>query len=263
MKTKNKFIDNLWIYFQQTYCIKTRNVLVENYLYLVTYHAVAMYKKLPPEVSYDDLYSDGVLGLIQAVEKFDLDKNIQFSTFASHRVLGMIRDGLRNRDYVPRLVRQKYKKFNEEINSIQQKLGYKPTGGEIRDCLNINRNDFADKQKDHGQIMNKISLDNCYSSNKSDFARESLLSEAIVDIDKEMINRLNYIDFSNLSIFQDLSRQSRLILILYYRDGFTMKEIAKVIGLHETRISQIHSETLALLKRKLHRRQINKVSDYY
>jgi len=249
---ENKFINNLWLYYRSNRNINTRNALVKYYLHIVAVRAGAMAKKLYPVVQYDDLYSDGVLGLIQAVESFNIDKNIRFATYANHRVLGAIKDGLRDRDYVPRQVRQRNKKFIEKVNSIQQRLGRIPHEEEIRTRMQISQAEFIKRNNDHGRIANLVSLDAKISS-QPDFDREVILADVLEYNDIEREVKLNRLDFISLDIIKNLCIRDRTILILYYCDELTFNEIGAAVGLSESRIWQIHLGIIEQLREKLYR----------
>lgn len=242
----DKFIKNIWQRYQQTRNIDLRNILIEEYLPIVSYHAGNIATGTPSEVQHDDLYSDGVLGLISAVKHFDPDKNIKFETFAAHRVRGQIKDGLRKRDYVPRQVRIRHNQFARQIEAIQQNLGYAPHEDELRKRMRISRAEFAKRSKDHGRIAGKLSISN--PRFESDSNRDTTFSETLADRHCDVPTITSRRDFAKSRIMRGLSRENKLILTLYYCDGMSQKEIGQTIGISESRVSQMHKSLLERLR---------------
>ncbi len=251
--TRDDSIEQIWPAFKAEPSRKElRNRLVENYLPLVRYNGERIWSRLPDGVELDDLISAGVFGLMDAIDSFDMSRGVKFETFCTPRIRGAILDELRKMDWVPRMVRSKATKLNEAIRVLQSSLGRRPTEQELAERLEISREELDVMVRD-ATAVNLVSLQR--KRNESDGSKE--MHEVDVIADKKGIDptrRENRHDLMRL-VTRGLNRNERLIMILYYYEEMTMKEIGQTLMLSESRVSQMHSNILLRLQSQLDRRR--------
>ena len=229
-----------------------RNILMENYLPIVKYNAERIAAKLPDEIDHDDLISAGIFGLMDAIDAFDTDRGVKFETYCAPRIRGAILDELRSMDWVPRLVRSRAHKLERVARQLESTLGRAPTEPEIAEELNLPRGELEKLLRDANAVT-QVSLSRKH--NETDSSKE--VCEIDVIEDKRGRNPVNEIQKKDLKdiITRGLSRAERLILILYYYEEMTMKEIGLTLDLSESRVSQMHSSILTRLKEQLQTRR--------
>lgn len=253
MKTKQKpNIDEIWKQFHQTRDNQFRNILLEHYRALVRYAAERLYSKLPDKVELDDLISAGTFGLMDAIDAFDPDRGVKFETYCSPRIRGSILDELRSMDWVPRLVRARASQLTKATRALETHLGRKPTEKETAEEMDLDMEEFNRLQKDANAI-GVVSLETKY--NDSDGEKD--IREIDVIKDKKSENPLieaQKRDLKNL-LTKGLTRAERLIIVLYYYEEMTMKEIGATLDLSESRVSQMHSSIVARLKAQMNTRK--------
>ncbi len=245
-------IANLWkSYRDNPEDMSLRNRLVEHYLPLVRYHGQRVWSRLPDGVDLDDLISAGVFGLMDAIDAFDLNRDVKFETYCASRIRGAMLDELRNMDWVPRLVRTKAKKINEATKILDDRLGRKPTEKEIADYLEISMEDYEKMAKEANTAM-VTSLNKKWC--ETDGSKEVSELDVLEDLrGEDPTSRLQKIDTMRL-VTKGLKRNERLILLLYYYQDMTMKEIGATLDLSESRVSQIHSSIVQRLQGTLSER---------
>ncbi|MCO6458454.1 MAG: FliA/WhiG family RNA polymerase sigma factor [Pirellulaceae bacterium] len=229
-----------------------RNQLIERYLPLVRYNGERIWSRLPDGVEIDDLMSAGVFGLMDAIESFDLSRGVKFETFCVPRIRGAMLDELRNMDWVPRLVRSKASKLHEAIKLLETGLGRKPTDVELAEHLAVSVAEI-ERMRIEASSVNLVSLNRTWTD--SDGTKD--VSEADILEDKrgeDPTRRLQKNDLMRL-VTKGLNRSERLIMILYYYEELTMKEIGLTLDLSESRVSQMHSSILNRLQIQLGRRR--------
>lgn len=244
-------IQEIWLEYRKTRTEGLRNYLMEKYLPLVRYNAERIYARLPDEVDIEDLMSAGLFGLMDAIDAFDLDRNVKFETYCAPRIRGAILDELRAMDWVPRLVRHRSAKVDSARQKFEMAYGRPPTDDELAKFLQLAPEEF-EKVKRDSSAVGTHSITRKFAS--SDGSRE--LREIDVVKDEAGSNPLHEMQRRDLKdmITKGLSRAERLIVILYYYEGMTMKEIGATLDLSESRVSQMHSSILARLKAQmLHR----------
>ena len=246
-------ITNLWMEYRNTPDDKIlRNRLVEHYLPLVRYHGQRVWSRLPDGVELDDLISAGVFGLMDAIDAFDLSRDVKFETYCASRIRGAMLDELRNMDWVPRLVRTKAKKINEATKILDDRLGRKPTEAEIADFLELSVEDY-EKMAKEANTASVVSLNKKWT--ETDGSKEVSELDVLEDQRSEdPTSRLQKIDTMRL-VTKGLKRNERLILLLYYYQDMTMKEIGATLDLSESRVSQIHSSIVQRLQGSLSERK--------
>lgn len=245
-------IEQLWIKFKDNPTQELRNRLVEIYYPLVKYNAERIWSRLPEGVELDDLISAGVFGLIDAIDAFDLSRGVKFETYCVPRIRGAMLDELRTMDWVPRLVRSKASKLNEAVKNLEARLGRSPSEVELAEELQIS---VAELEK----MMLDANAVNLISLNKKWYETDSYKDVREIDIleDKkgeDPTRRIQKNDLMRL-VTKGLNRNERLIIILYYYEELTMKEIGATLDLSESRVSQMHSAIVQRLQQQLGRRR--------
>jgi RNA polymerase sigma factor FliA len=229
-----------------------RNALIEKYLPLVRYNAERVWSKLPEGVDLNDLISAGVFGLMDAIEAFDLERGVKFETYCVPRIRGAMLDELRTMDWVPRLVRSKASKLEAARKEAEAELGRPPSDAEIARKMGLPIEEF-EKHKAEASAVNLVSL------NKKWYETDSYKDVREIDIledqkGEDPTQGIQKRDLMRL-VTKGLNRNERLIIILYYYEELTMKEIGNTLGLSESRVSQMHSSIVARLKDQLSRRR--------
>jgi len=243
----------LWAEFKQDMSNQElRNRLVEIYLPLVKYNGERIWARLPEGVELDDLISAGVFGLMDAIDAFDLSRGVKFETYCVPRIRGAMLDELRTMDWVPRLVRSKASKLNEAMKNVEARLGRAPTEVDLAAELSLTVPELEKMILD-ANAVNLISL------NKKWYETDSYKDVREIDIleDKkgeDPTKRIQKNDLMRL-VTKGLNRNERLIIILYYYEELTMKEIGATLDLSESRVSQMHSSIVQRLQNQLHRRR--------
>lgn len=238
-------INELWKNYKDKQDAKAKEALIVHYVELVKIVAGRIYNSKNRDLEFDDLVSFGVIGLIDAIEKFDIDKNVKFETYANIRIRGAIIDQIRSLDWIPRSARQKYKDMEEAIGTLQSKHE-----GEITEEMIANQMDISvvelNKMLGEFTTFSVVSLEEKLSENTGfnpvsenmDFQPESNL------LDHDLKAQLR-------ESIDQLPERERLIVSLYYFSELTYKEIAEVLEISESRISQLHTKAILKLKTSL------------
>jgi len=243
--------EELWRKYKTSHDPKIRNFLVAQYAPLVKYVAGKVSVGLPNHVEYDDLVGYGVFGLFDAIDKYDPDKHVKFKTYAVARIRGAIFDELRSIDWVPRSVRQKSRELEESVRKLESSLGRAVSDSEIAAELGITL-------KELDTTLLKISSTSLLSLNDVRNVGDDSPSVAIGDtitsptaihpdviIEKEEMKKVIF------GAIQELPDNEKKVLILYYFEDLTLKEIGKVLEVTESRISQLHTKAIIRLRAKL------------
>jgi len=245
-------IEQVWEQFHKTRDDYHRNLLMEHYRNIVRYSAERLHAKLPDKVELDDLISAGIFGLMDAIDAFDPNRGVKFETYCSPRIKGSILDELRSMDWVPRLVRARAHQLSKVTHSLEIHLGRKPTEEEIAEELNMSMEEFARLKRDANAVT-QVSLNTKYSDGDGekdireiDIIKDKRSENPVVEVQKR--------DLKNL-LTKGLTRAERLIIILYYYEEMTMKEIGLTLDLSESRVSQMHSSIIARLKAQMNTRK--------
>ncbi|MCS7022991.1 MAG: FliA/WhiG family RNA polymerase sigma factor [Gemmataceae bacterium] len=245
-------IQALWKEYRASRSVELRNKLIEHYLPLVKYNAERIWSRLPEGVELDDLISAGIFGLMDAIEAFDLDRGVKFETYCVPRIRGAMLDELRTMDWVPRLVRSKASKLQTARKELEAELGRPPRPEELAAKLGIPLEEL-DAYLGEATAVNLVSL------NKKWYETDGYKDVREIDIleDKKAedpTGRLQNRDLMKL-VTRGLNRNERLIIILYYYEEMTMKEIGATLNLSESRVSQMHSSIVARLQAQLAKRK--------
>ena len=245
-------LKDLWRRYKTAGDDRARERLVVAYSPLVKYVAGRMGSGLPGHVEESDLISYGLTGLISAIERFDLDREIKFETYAITRIRGAIIDELRSLDWVPRSVRAKARDIERANQKLEARLQRAPTDEEMASELEITTEDFHEALL---QISNStlIALDELWNAGDSGADQVSLLDtlpdqgaldpQAVVD-QGELRDRIS-------GAIAALPEREKLVVALYYYENLTLREIGEVLGVTESRVSQLHTKAVLRLRSKL------------
>lgn len=237
-------IEEIWKKYKSTSDTSCKQELIKEYVSLVKIVAGRMYNFYGGNVEFDELIGFGIFGLIDAIEKFELDRDLKFETYAQIRIRGSIIDNLRKLDWIPRSLRKKAKLIESTVKKLENKLSRKVNEEDIAKDLDMTVDEVCSVL---GEIstFNLISLEDLivtkgdyYLNNESQITPEDkYANKEIKDILKDSVD--------------SLPRKERMVISLYYFDELTYKEIGKVLDLSESRISQIHSKAIIKLKNGL------------
>ena len=253
MKTGQELeISQIWEQFHKAHEDTDRNLLMEHYRDLVRYAAERLHAKLPDKVELDDLISAGTFGLMDAIDAYDPERGVKFETYCAPRIKGSILDELRSMDWVPRLVRARAHQLSRATQALEVNLGRKPLEEELAREMDLPMDEFTRLQKD-AKAVGLVSLNTKCSEGDGD--KDVCEIDVIKDQkSKDPLIEAQKRDLKNL-LTKGLTRAERLIIVLYYYEEMTMKEIGATLDLSESRVSQMHSSIVARLKAQLNTRK--------
>lgn len=245
-----------WVLYKVHGDPKAKEELILDNISLVKYVAERVKDNLPSEVDREDLISYGIFGLIDAIEKFDHSRGIKFETYAIPRIRGAILDGLRAYDTAPRSMRQKAKQIGKACAEVEKRLGRTATDGEIAEELGIGV-DSLNSMLSEVSRLTLLSLDDFILQGEEG---NVTLGERLED--KSSYNPAEIIELTEVRDaltegIDSLSEQERLVVTLYYYEGLTLKESSEVLGLSESRISQIRTKAVLKLRERMSHLQVN------
>ncbi|MGI5172186.1 RNA polymerase sigma factor WhiG [Treponema sp. OMZ 840] len=248
---EQKTEEELWVEFKKTKSIQLRDAFIRQYMPLVKYVAGKVAVGMPGNVEFDDLVGFGQFGLLDAINKFDPDKNVKFKTYAVTRIRGAIFDELRQMDWVPRSIRQKSREIEDTIVELESKLGRTATDEEIASAMNMSLADF------HHTVL-KVSAtsilslnDVWYSGEDSDRMSIGDSIESPSSLNPDVIVEREEIKRVITEAINELPEKEKMVLVLYYHEDLTFKEIGQVLQVSESRISQLHASANTRLRAKL------------
>lgn len=250
-KIKDADYKHLWEAYAKTKSADVKARLVEAYFPLVRYIAERLASTLPASVDVDDLTSMGTFGLIEAIDRFDLSRGFQFKTYCSARVRGAILDSLRTNDWVPRLVRLRANLVDKTMRRLHADLGREPTAPEMADALGLSLDAFR-ALKEEASPASMLSLTDETADDPEGGSRMIDLVRDAKGLDPRREQQRK--DVQEL-LFKDLSEKERVIVQMYYYEGLSMREIATMLRLTESRICQIHAKVIKRLQEKHSHRQ--------
>ena len=228
-----------------------RDQLIIRYAPWVKFIAMRMASKLPSHIQAEDLISAGIIGLIDALDKFNPTREVQFKTYAQIRIQGAMKDELRALDWASRSMRQKVKRLEHVYTTLEQELGRPPASEEVANSLGIEMDEF-EEMLDDVKGTSLVSLEELGQGPASE-DKTNLLEALLTREDQDPLEVLNLQDLKKaLSLaISELPEKERLVLSLYYFEELTMKEVGKVLNLTESRISQLHTQIVLRLRSKL------------
>ena len=243
--------DELWHEFKKCRSTKIRDQFIRQYMPLVKYVAGKVSSGMPESVEFDDLVGYGQFGLLDAISKYDPDKNVKFKTYAVTRIRGAIFDELRELDWVPRSVRQKSREIEDTITELEAKLGRTASDAEIAKAMGMTESEYESVvMKVSG--TNILSLNDVwYSNDDSDNMSIGDNIEAPNSMNPDVIVEREEIKRVIIQAINELPQNEKMVIILYYHEDLTFKEIGKVLNVSESRISQLHSKANLRLRAKL------------
>ncbi|MFQ9085780.1 MAG: FliA/WhiG family RNA polymerase sigma factor [Roseburia sp.] len=237
----------LWETYRKSPTPEMREQIILEYAPLVKVVAGRLSMYLGYNVEYEDLVSYGIFGLIDAIDKFDMQKDVKFETYASLRIRGAILDQIRKMDWIPRTVRQKQKKIDEAIRNIEMRTGKNATDEQVAGELGLEQEELTEWQS-RLKITNVISLNefleqgqepvmdargNSHFSQPEDVVSESELKQVLEEA------------------LEVLTEKEKKVILLYYYEDLTLKEISKVLEVSESRVSQLHTKALLKMRAKM------------
>lgn len=245
MKAVDK--EKLWEEYQKNPLPELREKIIIEYAPLVKVVAGRLSMYLGYNVEYEDLVSYGIFGLIDAIDKFDLGKDVKFETYASLRIRGSILDQIRKMDWIPRTVRQKQKKIEEAIRQVETRTGRNASDGEVAEELGIVESELNEWQSQL-KVTNVVSLNEFVeqggepvmdAKNNSHFMQpeESIEEDELKKVLKETM--------------EFLTEKERKVILLYYYEDLTLKEISNILNVSESRVSQLHTKALLKMRKKM------------
>ncbi|MGB3969746.1 MAG: FliA/WhiG family RNA polymerase sigma factor [Planctomycetota bacterium] len=245
-------LEVIWRTFKRTRDENLRNTLIEHHLPLVRSIAERVLQTLPKSIDVDDLSSAGTFGLMDAINGFDLTRGIKFKTYCTTRIRGSILDELRSQDWVPRLVRLKAHRLDRAIRQLEGELGRAPNQHEIASVLGISLEELQAHEAE-ADAKTIFSLSEKWDDGDEDKEMEKV--EILAD--RKSVDPIDTIQQSDAleTITSSLTKKERLIILMYYYEGLTMREIGEIMELTESRVCQIHSNVMARLKAQLDRVQ--------
>lgn len=238
-------VNSLWEAYSRTKDSKIREELIVHYLYLVKFVAGRLYASYGNNVEFDDLVSYGVFGLIDAIDKFDINRGVKFDTYAQLRVRGAIIDYLREMDWLPRSVRQKAKELEKAYNELENELGRPATDEEVAGKLGVSIDEFQ-KKIQNITTFSVVSLDDMLEQKREitgDEGRADENPDSLVESAE-----LNNILAEAINIMPEKEKK---VISLYYYEELTYKEIGKLLSISESRVSQLHTKAIIRLKNRI------------
>ena len=227
----------------------SREEIVHKYLHLVKYVAGRISVNLPPNVEINDLVNDGILGLIDAIEKYDDARGVKFETYAITRINGAILDALRSLDWVPRAVRQKARELERTHQALEVELGRAPRPDEIAERMGLTAKEL-DHLLQRVRGTSVLSLEEFLPNEKG---YEIPLVDTLKDDEHDVTSEVEQREVRNslVDAVESLPPQERTVIALYYFEGQTLKEIKSALGVSESRVSQIHAQAVIHLRQRL------------
>lgn len=241
------FRNKLWEEYAKSKSLELREKIIIEYAGLVKIVAGRLSMYLGYTVEYDDLVGYGIFGLIDAIDKFDSLKGVKFETYASLRIRGAILDQIRKMDWIPRTLRQKQKKMEAASSKLETKLGRKGTEEELAEELEISLEELIN-WKNQTKVSNLVSLD--------EFLEQGAEIKMDANASMQFEQPEKVVEREELKIILEealgvLTENEKKVIILYYYEELTLKEISRILEVSESRISQLHTKALQKMKNKL------------
>ncbi len=239
--------NNLWSEYSKTRNIEIRDKIIIEYAPLVKIVAGKLSMYLGYSVEYDDLVGYGIFGLIDAIDKFDVEKGNKFETYASLRIRGAILDQIRKMDWIPRSLRQKQRKIDTAVGELERKLGRIPTDAEVAAELEITEEEYLNWQG-QAKVASMVSLDEFIEAageRNVEPVKASKMEQPEKVMEKKELKKML------IESLEGLTEKERKVIVLYYYEELTLKEISRILEVSESRVSQLHTKALQKMKSKL------------
>ena len=230
----------LWEKYNRKKTVEVRNQLAEHYLPLIKVVAGRLAMSLPPHLDRDDLLSTGFFGLLDAIDRYDINRNIKFETYAGVRIRGAMIDYLRSKDWIPVTMRQKLRRYEQKVYQLESELGRSATDAEIAEALEISTKEL---QVIVGQFNSSTIIP----------LEEYLRTDSPEALDADPVETTEYLELKETlsKVIDKLPEKERLVVSLYYYDELTLKEISLIMHLSEARISQLHTKAIMRMRGSL------------
>ncbi len=250
-KYKDEEERTLWRRYRDERNMEIREFFVEQYSALVKYVAGKVAIGMPQSVEFDDLVSYGSFGLLDAIEKFDPEREIKFKTYAMTRIRGAIFDELRSIDWIPRSIRQKAKQVEETISMLENKMGHTVDDEDIAKEMNLSIDELHSLlTKISGTSM--ISLNDIwYLGEDNDEVSFMETLESSINLNPDTLVEKEEVKSIIVEAIKNLPEKEKKVIVLYYYEDLTLKEIGEVLDVTESRISQLHTKAIMRLRGKL------------
>ena len=243
---RDEDMDQLWILYKKNPTVQLRNRLIERYISIVYSRAERLWSRLPEGIELDDLIQVGTCGLMDAISSFDPSRGIRFEAFCLTRIQGAMQDELRAMDWAPRSIRSKSSKMNEAYKMLEQRHGRRPTDQELADALGITGEELHQVYAETHNLT-VTSLDRTFS--ERDGSKDMREIDMVADRRSEdPTERLAKIDMIR-TFTKGLTKTERMIVIMYYYEELTMREIGAALEISESRVSQMHSAIVERMKK--------------
>lgn len=239
--------NRLWAEYSRTKSSDIREQLILEYAPLVKLVAGRLSMYLGYNVEYEDLCSYGIFGLIDAIDKFDTMKDVKFETYASLRIRGSILDQIRKMDWIPRTIRQRQKQIDAVMKEIEASTGRQATDEEIAKGLGVSDEEYAQMQSQM-KITGVVSLDEFMETGAEVPSQQS--TQYRFDTPEEALDKVE-LKKKLVEALQMLTEKEQKVVTLYYFEELTLKEIANVLDVSESRVSQLHTKALQKMKTKM------------
>ena len=244
MESNSEKIDvsALWQQYKENKTVEVRNQLAEHYLPLVRLVGGRLAISLPPHLDRDDLLSSGFFGLLDAIDRFDVSRNIKFETYAGVRIRGAMIDYLRAKDWIPVTMRQKIRKYEQTVYRLENELGRSATDKEIADALEISLDEL------------QVLVGQCNATTVIPL-EEYLQNDSAETADNNPADAMEMLEIKDMlaKAIDKLAEKERTVISLYYYEELTLKEISLILHLSEARISQLHTKAVLKMRNFLAR----------
>ncbi len=244
----------MWKKYKRTKSQALREEIVKKYLYLVKYVAGRVAIGLPPNVEFNDLVSYGILGLFDAINKYDVSQGNKFETYAVSRIRGSIMDELRKLDWAPRLLRKKAREIEKKCKELEEKHGRIASDDELATALNISTDELNSIYSDLNSTT-FLSLDEVWQNDDGNkpISRLQTIEDSLIT------NQFNYVHQNEVKeilaqSIDELPEKEKLVIVLYYYENLTLREIGEILDVSESRVCQIHTKVVTRLRSHLTRK---------
>ena len=243
---KTKDMTALWLKYRETKSVEIRNAIAENYLPLVKIVCGRLAVSLPQHLDKDDLLSSGFFGLLDAIDRFDITRNIKFETYAGVRIRGAMIDYLRSKDWLPVSMRQKIRKYEQTVCRLETEFGRSATDEEVANALEISVDEL------------QVLIGQCNAATVIPL-EEYLKTDSAEAVDTNPANAMEFLELKDMlaKAIDKLAEKERTVISLYYYEELTLKEISLVLHLSEARISQLHTKAVMKMRNYLARNKSN------
>ena len=247
-ETEQMSVVDLWVRYQQTRDADLRNLLIIQYSYIVKCIALKTVGRYQYFNYMDDIVNEGLIALLDAVEKFDVEKRVKFETYASIKVRGAMIDYIRKQDCFPRRLKRIAKNISEAENTLSHQLGRNPTDQEIADYMEVGLPEY-EKMQTETCVLNMLSFEEMIYEKGVENIQISQAGDSIHGPEQVVAEKELQTVLAN-DIGQ-LNEKEQIVISLYYKEQLKIKEISNVMGISDSRVSQIHSSALRKLKKSL------------